>query len=56
MKLSFSPQDEAFRESLIPSTTTPPSYSVRAGEVARFVLEQISSDEFVRQGVFVGSK
>ena len=34
---------------------TPSSFHVRAGELARFVVEQIDSQEFVRKGPFLGS-
>lgn len=38
------------------SLDTISSFSLRAGELARFVIEQIESDEFVRKGPFLESR
>ncbi|HEB27138.1 MAG TPA: NAD-dependent epimerase/dehydratase family protein [Porticoccus sp.] len=35
---------------------TPGSFTLRAGELAQFVIEQISSDEFINKSPFVGSQ
>lgn len=48
--------DEAFRSSPLVSTQTPPAFRVRAGEVARFMIDQVASGQFVRQGPFLGSR
>jgi hypothetical protein len=37
------------------SLQTPPAFRVRAGEVARFMIDQIESQEYSRQGPFLGS-
>ena len=37
------------------SLETPPSFTLRAGELATFVIEQIDSGDFVGKGPFVGS-
>lgn len=34
---------------------TPPSFKLRAGELARFMIEQIDSPEYMRKGPFLGS-
>lgn len=45
-----------FRFAPLVSLATPPAFRLRAGELARFVIGQIDSDEFVRQGPFLGSR
>jgi putative NADH-flavin reductase len=34
---------------------TPPSFNLRAGELAHFLIEQIDSQEYIRKGPFLGS-
>ncbi len=46
---------EPFHRTAMSSLQTPPAFRVRAGELARFMLDQIDSREFVRQGPFLGS-
>ena len=38
------------------SLLTPPAFRVRAGEVARFIFEQVDAGTFVRKGPFLGSR
>lgn len=45
-----------FRWSPLASLQTPPAFRVRAGEVARFMLDQIDARQFVREGPFLGSR
>jgi len=45
-----------FRQPVEASLYTPPAFRVRAGELARFVIDQVDADEFVRAGPFVGSR
>jgi putative NADH-flavin reductase len=45
-----------FRFAPLASLSTPPAFRLRAGELARFVIDQVASDEFVRQGPFLGSR
>lgn len=47
---------EAYRRAPLVSTQTPPAFRVRAGEVARFMLDQVEARRFVRQGPFLGSR
>ncbi|MEM6580682.1 MAG: NAD(P)H-binding protein [Pseudomonadota bacterium] len=49
-------EPEPFAAAPIVSLTTPPAWSVRAGDLAYFVVEQIESDEYVRKGPMVGSR
>jgi putative NADH-flavin reductase len=35
---------------------TPVGFNLRAGELARFLIEQIESEEYIRKGPFLGSK
>jgi putative NADH-flavin reductase len=46
---------EPYRRPAVASLATPPAFSLRAGELARFVLEQIHSRDYIRQGPFLGS-
>jgi putative NADH-flavin reductase len=48
--------DQPFYSTALVSPLTPPAFRVRAGEVARFVLDQIDSRAFARQGPFLGSR
>lgn len=45
-----------FRFAPLTSLSTPPAFRLRAGELARFVIGHIDSDEFVRRGPFLGSR
>jgi hypothetical protein len=47
---------EPVRSALLYSLATPPAFRVRAGELARFIIDQIEAREFIRQGPFVGSQ
>ena len=44
-----------YRSDAIATLDTPHSFNVRAGELARFMIEQIDSPGFFRQGPFLGS-
>jgi len=44
-----------FRRTALVSLQTPPAFRVRAGEVARFMIDQIDSANYSRQGPFLGS-
>jgi putative NADH-flavin reductase len=46
---------EPFRLNPVASLETPPAFRVRAGELARFMIDQIDARGFVRQGPFLGS-
>jgi hypothetical protein len=46
---------ESFVKTPLSSLKTPPAFRVRAGELAYFMIEQIESRDFVRQGPFLGS-
>jgi putative NADH-flavin reductase len=45
-----------FRYAPLASTSTPPAFRLRAGELARFMIGQIDDTGFVRQGPFLGSR
>ena len=45
-----------FRAVPLYSTQTPPAFRLRAGELARFLLDAAESGGFVRQGPFLGSR
>lgn len=47
--------DEPYLHPPLVSLTTPPSFSLRAGELADFVVQQVDSADFVRQAPFLGS-
>jgi hypothetical protein len=47
---------EPFKHKPRVSLDTPISFSLRAGELARFIIEQIDSDEFIRKGPFLDSQ
>ncbi|MEZ5503280.1 MAG: NAD(P)H-binding protein [Halioglobus sp.] len=38
------------------SLRTPPAFRVRAGELARFMIDQVAVREYIREGPFVGSR
>jgi hypothetical protein len=46
---------QPFHSPAVVSLLTPPAFRVRAGEVARFMIDQIESQEYSRQGPFLGS-
>ena len=46
---------ESFRAPALVSVLTPPAFRVRAGEVARFTIDQITASNYSRQGPFLGS-
>jgi len=46
---------ESFRWIALSSLQTPPAFRVRAGEVARFIIDEIDSPDYSRQGPFLGS-
>lgn len=46
---------EPFRAAPLFSLVTPPAFRLRAGELARFMIDQIDSREFARRGPFLGS-
>ena len=48
-------EDQPFEESPRVSLETPTSFTLRAGELAAFVVDQIDSEEFVEQGPFLNS-
>lgn len=47
---------EPFRQQPRASLETPTSFYLRAGELARFLIEQIDSEEFLRKGPFLDSR
>jgi uncharacterized protein YbjT (DUF2867 family) len=47
---------EPFRWAPLVSLQTPPTFRVRAGEVARFMIDQIDSRDYIHQGPFLGSE
>lgn len=47
---------EAFRGEPLVSTQTPTAFRVRAGEVARFMIDQVEVRQFLREGPFLGSR
>lgn len=46
---------EPFQRAARATLDTPISFNLRAGELARFVIEQIDSMEYIRKGPFLGS-
>ena len=48
--------DESYEKPPIASLETPSSWSLRAGELAVFLLDQLETDEYVREGPFLYSK
>jgi len=46
---------EPFRAPPVTSVQTPPAFRVRAGELARFMLDQVDSTDYSRKGPFLGS-
>ena len=49
-------ESEPFGSSPLVSLQTPPAFRVRAGELAQFIMAQLDSRNFVRQGPFLGSR
>lgn len=47
---------EPFAEAPVASLATPTAYNLRAGELARFMIDQLGADEFVRQAPFLNSR
>jgi putative NADH-flavin reductase len=47
---------EPFQTAPTTSLRTPPAFRVRAGELARFMLDQIEAGDYRRQGPFIGSR
>lgn len=47
---------ELFRHEAVATLDTPVSFHLRAGELARFVIGQIDSKEYIRKGPFLGSR
>lgn len=47
---------EPFEQNAIVSLATPPSFQLRAGELARFIIEQIVSQKFIGEAPFLGSE
>lgn len=46
---------EPYQRPPLVSLETPPAFRVRAGELARFMIDQIGQSEYIRQGPFLGS-
>lgn len=46
---------EPFSRAALVSLETPPAFRLRAGELARFMIDQIGAREYSRQGPFLGS-
>jgi hypothetical protein len=46
---------EPYQSPPLVSLETPPAFRVRAGELARFMIDQIGQREYIRQGPFLGS-
>lgn len=47
---------EPFVEAPVASLKTPSAYNLRAGELARFMINQIGSDEFLKKAPFLNSR
>ena len=47
---------EPFRQKPVASLETPGSFNLRAGELAHFLIQQIESEQYVRQGPFLNSQ
>ncbi|MFT5572276.1 MAG: putative NADH-flavin reductase [Cryomorphaceae bacterium] len=47
---------EPFIRPALVSLKTPPAFRLRAAELARFMVDQIESREYIRQGPFLGSR
>lgn len=47
---------QPFRWTPLYSLETPPAFHVRAGELARFMIDQIDARQFIGQGPFLGSR
>ena len=47
---------EPFDSPPLVSLKTPPAFRVRAGELAQFMMQQLDTRDFVRQGPFLGSR
>jgi len=48
-------EPEPFRREAKASLDTPVSFNLRAGELARFIIDQIQSQKYIREGPFLGS-
>ena len=46
---------ESFQHEARVTLDTPTSFHVRAGELARFIIDQIGSQKYIRKGPFLGS-
>jgi len=46
---------EPYRQESKATFDTPISFKLRSGELARFIIEQIDSQEYIRKGPFLGS-
>lgn len=46
---------EPFSSTPLAALDTPPAFRVRAGELARFMIDQIGSDRYASEGPFLGS-
>ena len=46
---------ESFQHEARVTLDTPTSFHVRAGELARFIIDQIESRKYIRKGPFLGS-
>jgi putative NADH-flavin reductase len=49
-------KDKPFKHQPKASLVTPSSFSLRAGELAHFMIEQINSEEFIKKGPFLESQ
>ena len=47
---------EPFREAAIESLTSPTAFSLRAGELSRFIVDLVASGNFIRQAPFLNSR
>ena len=47
---------EPFKEPAIESLASPSAFSLRAGELSRFVVELVESENFIRQAPFLNSR
>jgi putative NADH-flavin reductase len=49
-------EPEHFAQEPVASMDTPSAFQLRAGELARFIIEQINSEEFLNKAPFLGSR
>ncbi|MGK0499713.1 MAG: putative NADH-flavin reductase [Oceanicoccus sp.] len=47
---------DVYQQDPIASMLKPPSFQLRAGELARFTIEQIKKQQFIRQAPYLGSR